>query len=1070
MGVKLNLKACFHKNGSKANFSMKDIIKIALQRPYTFVVLAILIVLMGAKSIFTISTDVFPDVKIPVVAVVWSYSGLLPSDVSGRITFIHERAITRTVEGVKSIESHSYYGISIIKVFLQPGVDVAKAEAEITAISQTVTKILPPDISPPMVMKLSASSVPVAMLEVASDELSSAELNNIATTRIRPRLVTIKGAILPFPYGGTTQQVMVSLDPHKLYAKNMTAYDVLKKLEKQNLILPAGAEKINTIQWMVKNNAAPLKVKDFAKIPIKTVDGATVFLRDVGFTTLSGAPQQNSVLVDGKQVVMLVVMKSSEVSTLKVIAGVKKAIPEIERTLPGNIKIRILNDASKFVKDAISDVVQEMLIATFLTGLVILLFIGSWRSTIIISISIPLSILSAIICLKLTNQTINVMTLGGLALAVGVLVDNATVMIENIHSHLAMKKNRTTAIIDAGNQIIIPTFVATLCIIVAWIPLFDISGISGWLFKPMAMAIMFAMLASFILSISLVPTMADHLLDNHSEKKPQVDNNLLIKLQTFQNNFKDGFVELRDKYKIILEIIITKYCNKFILYFLAFSLIASSLFLISGQDFFPEIKSGTLQMHMRTPLGTRVGVSGEIASYVSRDIKRLLPGQVLEVISNCGLPVGPHNLAFIPSPTIGSQDCDLTITLRNKESPVWKYRKILRKSLSELYPGTTFTFQPADLTTKIINFGSPSPIDVHVIGYDMEKNYQYAKMLAEKFRGIPGATDISVQQTLTTPTLLTNVDRTLGLNVSLTEKDIALNMILATAGSQQFDQQYWLNHKSGIAYRYNIYTPQYIMHSLDKLFSIPVRKTEWGSNLESVQLAGNVSKLRMVGTPGVISHQNVMPLFDIYVSAEGRDLGGVLKDVKKIIAKTIDKKPKKAIIEVKGQSETMENAYQELILGFVFTIVLIYLLIVVNFQSWLDPFIIITGLIGAIAGASLFLFLTRTNLSVPALTGLIMSLGTATANSILVVSYAKEHMSKHGNAVKAAIEAGYARIRPVLMTASAMIIGMIPMSISNTTNAPLGKSVIGGLILATFTTLFFVPCVYTIVYRKYNKE
>lgn len=1055
---------------------MKNLIKIALQRPYTFVVLAILIIIMGLRSIYTSSTDVFPDIKIPVVAVVWSYSGLLPSDVSGRITFLHERAITRTVEGVKSIESQSYYGISIIKVFLQPGVDIAKAEAEITAISQTVIKILPPDISPPMVLQLSASSVPVAMLEVSSDKLSRAELYNIATTKIRPQLVTIKGAILPLPYGGTTRQVMVSLDPKKLYAKNMTAYDVLTKLQEQNLILPAGAEKIDTIQWLVQNNAAPLKVNDFNKMPIKTVDGATVFLRDVGNASLSGAPQQNSVLVDGKQAIMLVVMKSSDVSTLSVVNGVKQMIPKIEQTLGGDIKINILNDAAKFVKDSIKEVVQEMITATFLTGLVVLLFIGSWRSTIIISVSIPLSILSAIICLQFFKETINVMTLGGLALAVGILVDNATVMIENIHSHLAMNKSKKDAILDAAGQIIIPTFVSTLCITLAWMPLFGITGISGWLFKPMALAIMFAMVASFMLSITLVPTMADYLLEEHTKppkpKKPVAKRSspkLLEKLVKFQSDFEKKFEVFRDQYQLILQKLIAQQ-NRFILYFVGFCVLVSTLFFVNGQDFFPEIKSGTLQMHMRAPLGTRVGTAGEIASYVSRDIKKLLPGQVEKVISNCGLPVGPHNLAFIPTPTIGSQDCDLTITLRNKESPVWTYRNILRKGLRTLYPGITFTFQPADLTAKIINFGSPAPIDVHVVGYNMEENYEYAKMLAEKFRTIPGAADVTVQQTLTTPTLLTEADRTLGLNVSLTEKDIALNMILATAGSQQFFQQYWLNHQSGIAYRLNVYTPQYIMHSLDKLLGVPVRKTQDDSNLESIQLAGNIAKVKMVGTPGVVSHQDVMPLFNVYVSAEGRDLGSVLKDVDRIISENMDKKPKKASVSVQGQSVTMKSAYAELIVGFVFAIVLIYLLIVVNFQSWLDPFIIITGLIGAIAGAALFLFLTGTNLSVPALTGLIMSLGTATANSILVVAYARERMAEHGDPIKAAVESGYARIRPVLMTASAMIIGMLPMSLSNTTNAPLGKAVIGGLILATFTTLFFVPCVYTIVYRKYNTQ
>jgi multidrug efflux pump subunit AcrB len=1049
---------------------IKNIVKIGLQRPYTFVVLAILIFLLGVRCIYTTSTDVFPDIKTPVVAVVWNYSGLLPSEVSGRITFVHERAITSTVEGVKSIESQSYYGISLIKVFLQPGTDIARAEAEISAVSQNVTNILPPDISPPMIMKLSPSSLPVAMLEITSDQLSGSELNNIAMNQIRTRLVTIKGAVLPQPYGGTTQQVMISLDPQKLFAKNITALEVFNKLKKQNLILPAGAEKIGTIMWMVLNNAAPLKIKDFDNIPIKTVNGATVFLKDVGYTTLSGAPQQNAVLVDGKQTVVLVVMKSSDVSTLSVISGVKALIPEIERTVPGNIKIRVLNDSSSFVKESIKDVVHEMIMATILTGLVVLLFIGCWRSTFIISISIPLSILSAIIGLNLSNETINVMTLGGLALGVGILVDNATVMIENIHSHLAMKKNRKQAIIDAANQIIIPTFVATLCISLAWVPLFGISGISGWLFKPMALAIMFAMTASFILSISLVPTMADYLLKDHSENHTKHRHNILMsKMQKFQTSFENDFEVFREKYKNLLEFTINNNV-KFILIFTTISVLASTLFFINGRDFFPEIKSDTLQMHMRTQMGTRVETTAEIASYVSKDIKKLLLGKVSEVISNCGLPVSSHNLAFIPSPTIGSQDCDLTITLRDKEAPVWKYRNILRQGLSNLYPGTLFTFQPADLTAKIINFGSPSPIDVHISGYDLNGNYEYAKLLAHHFRAIPGATDVSVQQTMSTPTIFTDIDRTLGLNLRLTEKDIALNMILATAGSQQFSQQNWLAHGSGIAYSYNIYTPQYLMHNLNNLLSLPIKKAEGASTLGNVQLAGNISTIKYMGTPGVISHQDVMPLFNVYVSAEGRDLGGVLKDVNKVIADTIDKKPQSSLVDITGQSEIMQSTYDELVLGFIFVIILIYLLIVVNFQSWLDPFIIISGLIGAIAGVGLFLFLTRTNLSVPALTGLIMSLGTATANSILVVAYAKERMLEHGNPIQAAIEAGYARIRPVLMTAAAMIIGMVPMSIGNTTNAPLGIAVIGGLLLATVTTLLFVPCVYTIVYKNYVKK
>jgi multidrug efflux pump subunit AcrB len=1063
---------------------MKNFIKIALTKPYTFVVLAIIIILVGGRSIVMTPTDVFPNIKTPVVAIVWAYDGLLPSDVSGRITFFYERALTSTVEGIEHIESHSYYGSSIVKVFLQPGVDLASAEAEIVAVSQTVVNALPPDISPPMIMKLSASSVPVAMLEVTSTEYSPAELYNIAIARIRPELVTIDGAILPHPYGGTDRQVLVSLDPNKLLSKNMTASEVLEALKQQNLILPAGDEKINTIDWMVQNNASPLEIENFNDIPIKKKDNTTIFLRDVGDTTLGGAPQQNSVLVDGKQAVMIVVMKSSEASTLDVVDGIKRAIPKLNQTLPEGINIRLLNDASKFVEDSIMNVVEEMVLATLLTGLVVLLFIGSLRSTIIISIAIPLSILSSLICLNWIGATINVMTLGGLALAVGILVDNATVMVENIDTHLAMNKPLSTAILDAANQIIGPMFIATLCITVVWLPLFGISGISGWLFKPMAFAIIFAVLASFILAITLVPTMAKYMLhehqsrnddDNHDQEKARHSKLKRFfslfsdHFKRFQTDFEHGFEKFRDRYQILLNATINNR-GKFVASFIIICLLASSLLFINGRNFFPEIKSDTLQMHMRAPLGTRIGTTGKIASLVSLDIKKLLPG-VDGVISNCGLPVGPHNLAFIPTPTIGSQDCDITVTLKDEESPVWDYRRILRRELSKKYPGTIFTFQPADLTAKILNFGSPSPIDVQIKGLEMEENYAYAKELAAKIRAIPGTKDVNIQQTMNTPTLLAKGDRIFGLGMGLTEKNIAENMILATAGSKQIDQQYWLNHKTGLSYRLNLYTPQHKMTSLNDLLTIPVTKPEKDTSPDRVELSGNVTDISLVGTPGVITHGDIMPLFDIYVSAEGRSLGEVLKDVDYVIEESLDDKPKSASIEIRGQAETMKQAYKELIIGLLAAVILVYLLIVINFQSWLDPFIIITALLGAIAGTSLFLFLTRTTLSVPALTGAIMSIGTATANSILVVSAARERMAIHGDAIKAALEAGHARIRPVIMTASAMIIGMIPMSVSNTPNAPLGRAVIGGLLLATFATLFFVPSIYTMFYhRKTDKS
>ncbi len=1047
---------------------MNQVVLIALQRPYTFVVLSILIVLYGIMSVFKSPTDVFPNIKIPVIAVVWSYAGLLPSDVSGRITFFFERALTSTVEGIKHIESHSYYGSSIIKIFLQDGVDLGGAEAEVAAISQTVVKALPPDISPPMIMRLEASSVPVAMLQVTSDKLTPAELYNLSFTQIRPLLVTIPGAILPHPYGGQPKQLLVSLDQQKLLARRLTATDIHKAFGSQSIVLPAGDQKIKATDWMVQTNASPMQIEDFNNIPIKRSGYATVYIRDVADVRLAGPPQTNAVLVDGKQAVMIVVMKSGEASTLEVVDGIKKAIPRIEKIVPEGVKIKILNDASIFVKESITDVVHEMVTAGALVGLIVLLLLGSWRATVIVATSIPLSILSSLIGLHWAGESINVMTLGGLALAVGVLVDDATVMIENIDTHVGLGKPLETAIIDAANQIIVPTFVSTLCIAIVWLPLFELSGVSGWLFMPMAQAMIFAILASFILSRTLVPTMAKYILvDEHGphehdgqagREKPQ---NVFVR---FQHGFERGFERFRDRYKVLLEQAIARR-GAFVGISLALALGSFLLYYFNGRDFFPEIKSDVLQMHMRAPLGTRMEVSGRIASLVSNDISQMLPGQVENVISNCGLPVGPHNLAFIPTPTIGSQDCDLTISLKDT-SPVWEYRRILRKGLKERYPGTEFTFQPADLTAKILNFGSPSPIDVQINGMDMDANYEFARKLASELRKVSGTSDVTIQQTMRTPTLLVEANRSLGLNLKLTEKDIADNLLLTTSGSQQVDQEYWLDRKTGMSYQVNIYTPQPQLTRIQDLLTIPVDQGDMSSSDNKMQLLGNVSTVSAVGTPGEMTHANIMPLFDIYVSAEGRDLGAVLADVEKVAKNMEDQLPRSAALEIHGQAETMRGAYIELIGGLIAAVVLVYLLIVVNFQSWLDPFIIITALPGALAGIAWSLFVTHTNISVPALTGAIMTMGTATANSILVVSYARERIELHGDALRAAVEAGYARIRPVIMTASAMIIGMLPMSLSNSQNAPLGRAVMGGLLVATFMTLLFVPCVYAIIYNR----
>lgn len=1049
---------------------MNQIVLIALRRPYTFVVLAILIVLFGTMSVVKSPTDVFPNIKIPVIAVVWSYGGLLPADVSGRITFYFERALTSTVEGIKHIVSQSYYGSSIINIYLQDGVSLPGAEAEVTAIAQTVVKALPPDISPPMIMRLEASSVPVAMLQVTSDTLTPAELYNLSVMTIRPLLVTIPGAILPAPYGGQPVMLLVSLDQQKLLARHLTATDIHKAFGSQNIVLPAGDQKIKATDWMVQTNATPMQVEDFNNIPIKRDGNAYIYMRDVADVRLAGPPQTNSVLVEGKQAVLIVVMKSGEASTLDVVDGIKKAIPRIEKVVPSGVKVKILNDASISVKESITDVVQEMVTAASLTGLVVLLLIGSWRATVIVATSIPLAILTSVIGLHVLGESMNLMTLGGLALAVGILVDDATVMIENIDSHLAMGKPLETAIIDAANQIVVPTFVATLCIAIVWFPLFQLSGVSGWLFMPMAEAIIFAMLASFILSRTLVPTMAKYILEEHHAGHGQEDGqpkteSLGSTFVRFQQRFEQGFERFRDRYNAQLERTIAKR-GAFVGIALALAVCSLSLYYFNGREFFPEVKSGTMQMHMRAPIGTRIEVSGRIASLVSKDIMEMLPGQVEGIVSNCGLPVGPHNLAFIPTPTIGTQDCDITIDLKSEKSPVWEYRRILRQGLKERYPGTEFTFQPADLVAKILNFGSPSPIDVQINGMEMEANYEFARKLVGKFRQVSGASDVVIQQTMRTPTLMVEGNRTFGLGINLSEKDIATNLLLTTSGSKQVDQQYWLDHKTGMTYQINIYTPQPQLTSINDLLTVPVDRGDPDMTTKKPQLLGNVSTLSTVGTPGVVTHADIMPLFDVYVSAEGRDLGGVLEDVKAVANSMENELPRSAALAIHGQAETMHSAYVELIGGLILAVVLVYLLIVVNFQSWLDPFIIITALPGALAGIAWSLFLTHTNLSVPALTGAIMTMGTATANSILVVSYARERLEAHGDALLAAVEAGKSRLRPVLMTASAMIIGMVPMSMGNSPNAPLGRAVIGGLTVATLYTLLFVPCVYAIIYSR----
>ncbi|QEO17024.1 efflux RND transporter permease subunit [Acetobacter vaccinii] len=1047
---------------------MNAIVITALKRPYTFVVLSLLILVFGVFSVLRAPTDVFPNIKIPVVSVVWTYGGMLPEEVAGRITYNYELAVTSTVEGIEHMESSSYYGRSIVNIYFQPGTDIGEAEAEVTAISQTVIKQLPDNIPAPMVMRLDASSVPVLSLQITSDKQTPSDLYKIAMTRIRPILVTVPGSVLPHPYGGMDSFIMVALNQKQLQAHHLSAMDVQNALRKQNIVLPAGDQKIDRTDWMVQTNATPRSMKELGDIPVKRVGNSVIYVHDVANVYRGGHPQTNLVVVKGRQGVEVVVMKSGDASTLDVVARTKELLPRIQQLVPPDVHISILSDASIFVKDAITDVVREMVTAAALTGLVVLLFLGSWRATVIIATSIPLCILSAIICLLLSGQTINVMTLGGLALAVGILVDDATVMIENIDAHLEMGKDLETAIIDAANQIVIPTFVSTLCICVVWTPLFRLSGVAGWLFMPMAEAIVFAMLASFILSRTLVPTMAKYLLAGQVHPGQHGDEHQALPkgvFGRFQNRFEHGFHIFRKNYGQLLEKLVNNR-RRFATVFLGLSLLSLGLFAFTGQDFFPEVKSGMLQMHMRAPLGTRIETTGRIVTLVDDRIENILHGKVEGIINNCGLPEGPHNQAFIPTPTVGTQDCDLTISLKDDMSPVWDYRAILRRDLSAAFPGTVFTFQPADLTEKILNFGSPAPIDVQISGPDIRANYEYARKLVNRLRTIPGAVDTVIQQTMETPTLFVQGNRTFSQATGMTEGDIANNELMTLSGSQTVDPQYWLDPKTGITFPLNVYVSQDQLTHYNNLLTIPVDKGDNDPNGKDMQLLGSISSVIPTGTPGEVSHYNSMPEIDVYVSTEYSDLGSVLSKVNGVVAATSADVPRGAVVDIRGQATTMHGAYVELVVGLAVSILLIYMLIVINFQSWVDPFIIVSALPGALAGIAWSLFLTQTRLSVPALTGAIMCMGTATANSILIVAFAKERFAVHGSAIAAAVEAGFGRIRPVIMTASAMVIGMVPMAISNSQNAPLGKAVIGGLIVATVSTLLFVPCVYAIFHHR----
>jgi multidrug efflux pump subunit AcrB len=1040
---------------------MNAIVLVALKRPYTFVVLGILIAMFGGLAARRTPTDIFPDIRIPVVAVVWTYTGLTPEDMSGRVVYYYERALTTTVDNIEHIESQSLYGRGIVKIFFQPGTDVAAAQAQVASISQTVLKQLPAGITPPEVLSYNASSVAVLALQVSSDRLTGSQLFDLASNLIRPGLVSVPGVAIPAPYGGAPSYVEVDLDQRKLLANGLSAQDVAHALARQNIVLPAGDQKIGAIDYLVETNASPVEVSTFNSLPIKQAGLAVVTVGDVAHVHLGGPPQTNAVLVHGQQSVLLEVLKTGDASTLAVVAGIKAKLPEIERTLPPGVTIKTLNDASKFVSQSVADVVQEMVIAALLTGLVVLLFLGSARSTLIVATSIPLSILCSIMALSWLGQTINVMTLGGLALAVGILVDDATVMIENIDAHLKRGLELEPAIITAANQIVVPTFVSTLCICVVWLPLFQLSGVAGYLFLPLAEAIVFAMIASFILSRTLVPTMAAYLLRGQVSKTAGKQG----PFSRFQQRFEARFKALREGYRRLLERLVAQR-RRFIAAFLGVALASLLLVPWLGRDFFPGIRSSEIDMHFRGPVGLRIEETGRLASAVDLALRKTLRGHVTNVIDNCGLPVSGINEAYSASGTIGPQDCDVSIGLDEAASPVDEYRARLRDELPKLFPGTAFTFLPGDITAKILNFGLPAPIDVQIVGRDVQDSVAYAEHVLAAIRHIPGIADATIQQSLGQPTLLVSAHRALALGAGITESDIADNTLATLSGSGQVAPTYWLDRKTGVSHLVNLQTPQAQLTTINALETIPIDKGDGDPSGHNAEILGGLTQITQTGRPLVVSHRDILPVIDIYASNAGRDLGAVSAAIDKVLARMNGEVPQGALVHVRGQAVTMFDAYEQLLAGLAFSILLVYLVIVVNFQSWLDPFVIITALPGALTGIVWALFLTGTTVSVPALTGAIMCMGTATANSILVVSFAREQLAVHGDAARAAVEAGYERLRPVLMTALAMVIGMLPMSVSNTQNAPLGRAVIGGLIVATISTLMFVPCVFALLHQK----
>ncbi|MEA3152313.1 MAG: hypothetical protein QOD56_3252 [Gammaproteobacteria bacterium] len=1045
------------------------IVQVALRRPYTFLVMALLILLATPLVLLKMPTDIFPEINIPVISIIWNYTGLSAQEVGLRITAVNERSLTTTVNDIEHIESQSLNGIAVIKIFFQPTANIPTAIAQVVAVEQSQLRQLPTGILPPLVIKYSASSIPVIQLGLSSPTMTEQALFDTAVNFLRPRLVTIPGVAIPYPFGGKQRVISVDLDTTALLAKGLTASDVVSAVNTQNLVLPSGTAKLGATEYVLATNGSPDTIDGLNKIPVMTRNGATTYLSEVAHVRDGFSPQTNIVRQNGQRGVLLSIIKSGSASTLDIVNGVLSELPVVEQLLPKELKISPLFDQSTFVRAAISGVVREALIAAGLTAVLILLFLGNWRSTCIIAVSIPLSILSSIIALDLMGETLNIMTLGGLALAVGILVDDATVTIENIERHLHLGSDLHKAILDGAGEIAVPALVSTLCICIVFIPMFFLSGVARFLFAPLAEAVVFAMLASYVLSRTLVPTLV-MLMMNHSPADPSARPSLL---QRVYRAFDARFEKIRAGYVVILTAVLDNR-RVFATLFLGFCLLSCGLVFLLGRDFFPNVDAGQIRMHMRMPSGTRIEETARAADEVERAIRKIIPPRDLgTVLDNLGVPYSGLNLSYSNSGVFASLDGEIQISLKEGHAPTAAYVEQMRRDLPKLFPGTEFFFQPADMVTQILNFGLPAAIDVQFTGADVRGNYLIAAKLMKQIRQVQGTVDTHIHQRLDLPTVSLAMDRTQMQQLGLSPSDVTQDLLISTSGTSQTSPNFWLSPSNGVVYNLTVQAPQYSIDSLDALLRTPVR-TPGAVSTNGSQLLSNLVGVAPATQAAVASRYNLAPATDIYVSVQGRDMGSVSSRIQKLVDELRPELPRGTQVGILGQARTMRSSFVQLGLGLVMAIVMVYLLIVVNFQSWADAFIIITALPAALAGICWMLMLTGTTLSVPALTGAIMTMGVATANSILIVSFARQRMAEGLTPLMAARDAGATRIRPVLMTALAMMIGMIPMALGlgegAEQNAPLGRAVIGGLMFATVSTLLFVPVIFAGVHRRLEQR